>query len=218
MFGVKSVISNRKLWVYRILVAVAAGLMLASFIMPWWTADIFSSTQELNKDGIRIYGWGLQHNFVALRDYILQDETPVYQIVLAWIYMGLNVSLIMFSTWIKGNKGRWILLGIGLAYIIYALVATHIVIANRLAEYGFSLEGWNYFQENYGTSAGIKASLRFGYYLACIAGGMSVALALLHGIFQVKSGREGKNRQRYKTDCVSPQGKQLDITVLLSIV
>jgi hypothetical protein len=108
--------------------------------------------------------------------------------------LALSVIIIMSSSWIKGNKGRWLLGCIGLAYIIYTLAAIHIVIANRLAEYGFSLEGWNYFQENYGTSAGIKASLRFGYYLACIAGGMSVSLALLCGIFQAKSGSAEKKQ------------------------
>jgi hypothetical protein len=198
MFSVKSVISNRKLWVYRILVAIAAGLMLASFIMPWWTADVFSSAQGTFKEAIRIYGWGLQHNLVSLRDYILQDETPLYQTILAWVYLALSIVLIMLSSWLKGNKGKWLLVGIGLFYIIYAAVAIAFVTAGRLAEYGFSLEGWNYFEENYGTSAGIKASLRFGYYLSYIAGGVSIVLALLRGILPEKHNNPEKNIQGYK--------------------
>ena len=175
--------SSSRVWLFRGLVAIAAGLMLASFIMPWWTADIFSSTLEINmKDAIRIYGHGLQHDLIELREYIIQDETPFYQIILSWIYLAASVGLVLFSPWLNGKKAQWLLGSIGIIYITYVLIAVFIIITGRLGELGFILEGYNYWPGTPGASAGIRSSLRFGYYLAYTAGGMCIALALLRGI------------------------------------
>jgi len=180
-------IDSWRVWLFRGLVAVAAGLMVASFIMPWWTADINIPGQATLLDAIRIYGHGLQHNLSELREYIAADETPFYQTVLAWAYIAASAGLILFSTWLKGKKGRWLPGGIGLIYIAYAAIAAFVVIASRFREVGlslggtgFSLQGWNSFI-SVGEVAEIDmySTLRFGYYLAYAAGGMCIVLALL---------------------------------------
>lgn len=171
---------NRRVWFFCGLVAVAAGLMMTSAITPWWTCtiDIPEGESVVPKLlHVGIYEYGLQHDLVELRSYIEADETPFYQTVLAWVYIAASVGLILFSTWLKGSKGRWLLGGIGLVYIAYAAIAAFVVIANRTADFGISLQGQSIIPET--VNVLVHASLRFGYYLAYAAGGMCIVLALL---------------------------------------
>lgn len=163
-----------RVWLLRGLVCVAASLMIASFIMPWWTATISTPRVNLPPDAIRIYGHGLEHSLVEMRRYVAADETPFYQTVLAWIYLAASVGLALSSTWLKGRKSSWLLGGIGLIYIAYAAIAGFVVIAGRLADLGLPLQGWGILQ-----AASIRGTLQFGYYLAYAAGGMCIVLALL---------------------------------------
>lgn len=176
-------IGNRRVWLFRGLVVIAAGLITASFIMPWWIADRIDVSRapeppSILLDAIRIYGHGLQHSLVGLREYVEADETPFYQMVLAWIYLAASVGLILGSAWLKGRKGKWLLGGIGLTYITYAAIAIFVVVAGRLGDFGMPLQGWGSIIE-YGGDASIHGGLRFGYYLAYAAGGMCIVLALL---------------------------------------
>ncbi len=175
--------SSWKAWLFRGLVAVAAGLMIASFIMPWWSTTHMVASNEaefhLPRDVIRIYGHGLQHDLVQLREYIELDETPFYQTVLAWVYLGVSVGFILISIWLRGKRGRWLLGGIGLIYIAYAAIAAFVVIAGRLADFGYPLQGWGFYDSGAGEGASICGALRFGYYLVYAAGLMCIALALL---------------------------------------
>jgi hypothetical protein len=132
-------------------------------------------------DAVRIYGYGLRHNLSQLNRYISSDETPFYQTVLAWIYMVTSMGLIVFSLRLKDRAGIWLMVATGLIYIIYALIAVYVVINNRLDELGLLLQGWSST-----TSEGIVitffSSLRFGLYLAYIAGALCIILAMLRGI------------------------------------
>jgi len=167
-------VASWRVWLYRVLSAIACGLMLVSFIMPWWTAHI---TEVPSMDAIRIYGYGLRHSLHELRSYIAEDETPLYQTILAWIYVAVSIGSIMLSTWLKGNKGKWLLGSIGLIYIAYVAVAVFVVVAGRTGDLGISLQGWSTFRGEAGV-ADIRASLRLGYYLAYSAGLACVLLAL----------------------------------------
>jgi len=173
-------IGSWRLWLFSALVAVAVGLMVASFIMPWWTADIDPEDGSPIIDAIRVYGHGLQHSLpIAYRMYIIEDETPFYQTVLAWVYLGVSAGLVLLSIWLKGRKGGWLLGGIGLIYIAYAAIAAFVVIAGRLREVDISLQGQSFFfvpSEEGG--AFIDSTLRFGYYLAYASGLTCLVLAL----------------------------------------
>lgn len=164
-----------RLWLFRGLVAIIAGLMIASFIMPWWIAD-FGGGHTVN-----IYGYGLSHNLEELASYVAGDITPFYQTVLAWIYLTASVGLILFSTWLRGRKGQLLLGGIGLIHIAYVAIAVFVVISGRLADFDISLQGWSTLGESIMT-ASVYTTLRFGYYLTYVAGGMCIALALLRDI------------------------------------
>jgi hypothetical protein len=182
-----------RLWLFRVLVAIAASLMIASFTMPWWIGEITHEIMVGLHGIIEVHSYGLNHNLVELAEFLAADETPVYQTVLAWIYLVVSVGIILFSTWLKGNKGRWLLGGIGLIYIAYAAIAAFMVIANRTADVGIPMQGVSTFQVEGGgfevQSVIISTGLQFGYYLAYAAGGLCLALALFRDIIVGKSIR-----------------------------
>jgi hypothetical protein len=170
--------TNWRLWLYRGLVTCVCGLIIYSFAVPWWTARV-SVCPEYN--AIRIYGWGLRHSLIQLREYIIADETPIYQTVLAWLGISILAVLSLFSTWLKHSRGRWLLGGLGISYIAYTIVAVQIVIKGRLHQMGITLTGWSAFRGEGGT-ADIQAFLKSSIYLAIGAGIALVLLALLRNL------------------------------------
>jgi hypothetical protein len=148
--------------------------------MPWWTCHFVHWV--VNIPSINIYAYGLRHNWIQLSSYIAADETPFYQTVLAWIYIIISGVLALSSTWPKGRKGQFLLGAIGIIYIAYAAIASFVVIAGRLADFGISLQGMSDIVVEGGESVRTFAHLRFGYYLAYIAGSMCIILALLRNI------------------------------------
>ena len=160
-------------WLFPVLVACAAGLMIASFIMPWWIGKFGGGTESIN-----IYGWGLRHSLVYLASYVDSDITPLWQTILAWIYVGLSVVLALFSTRLGKRKGSLLLGIIGAGLIVYAFVAVHMVITNRLADFWIPLEGFVLIQDG----VSIHAKLQPGYILAYIAGGIWLGLAVVRGV------------------------------------
>ncbi|MFC1846474.1 hypothetical protein ACFLYS_00235 [Chloroflexota bacterium] len=170
-----------RIWFFRFLVAVAASLMILSFAMPWWTVDLMVPEHVVPPDTIRIYGFGLQHDLVELRPFIEADETPFYQTVLAWVFVGVSVSLILFSTWLKGRKSNFLLGGFGLIYILYVFIAIYVVIAGRIDDFGIALTGWSSqtYTQDFDVSVTHFASFEPGYYLAYAAGGLCLFFAIL---------------------------------------
>ena len=175
--------SNSRLWLFRGLVAIAIGMMVASFIMPWWSlSDIYTEDQEGEIVGFSIYGYGLpQGQSGPLEEtYWREDITPFYQTVLAWIYVAASAGLLLYSTWLKGRKGQLISGGIGLIYIVYALIAAFVVIAGRLATRGsipIPLQGEGSAIGEWDTIY-FLTSLQPGFYLALATGAFIVLLAI----------------------------------------
>jgi hypothetical protein len=176
--------SSIRVWLFRGLVAIAAGLMVTSVIMPWWSADVRPETQLVSPFTIEVYQYGIPRD-LSTTNYLSADITPFYQTMLAWFYLAASVGLIIFSTWLRGRKGRWLLGSIGIAYIAYAAIAAFVVIANRVADFGVPLQGHAnlYFDEAF---VNIDTRLLFGYYLAYASGLMCIALALLRNLITGK--------------------------------
>jgi hypothetical protein len=165
-------------WIFRALVLAACVMMVVSFIRPWWVGR-FAAGEE-----IKIYGWGLRHNLVALASYVASDVTPPWQVLLAWVYVGASIVLALSSTWFKKWWGQLVHGIVGLGVISYAFVAINVVVKNRLEFFNVPLEGFALF----GQSVGIYANLQSGYYLAYVVGGSFIVLALLHRIIVGRSG------------------------------
>jgi hypothetical protein len=177
--------TNLQYWLYTALSFITVGLMIVSFSLPWWTCVIQSNKW------IKIYGWGLSHNLVDLAASVSQDITPIYQLVLAWIYLSACVAVIIFSIWrLKNKKGYLppVILGVaGLSYIAYAAIAGFVVIADRVKVFGVNLTGQTLIKTNSWMTV-INSKFDTGFYLAFAAGLLCIMLAVI-SLFVVKKAR-----------------------------
>jgi hypothetical protein len=168
-----------RIWIFRALVLAACAIMLVSFIMPWWTSTVDPHTE------VNIYGWGVRHNLVELASYIAKDVTPTWQVALAWSYVGISIGLALYSTWIKKWWGQFLLGLIGLGVASYAFVAMNVVIKNRLVFYNMPLEGPGIIASDLAAFT-VYNHINNAFYMAYVAGGLMILLALLHNIIAGK--------------------------------
>ncbi len=161
-------------WLFRLIVFMSAGLVVYSFTCPWWTAS-FGNGQY-----IQIFGWGLRHNLVSLNSYVMSDITPQWQTALAWVYLVISIMLMLQSTFTKRKVGTFILGGIGLTYIIYALIAAFVVIANRISVFGIQFQGKTNLMVGESEFLLVHTSLQPGFYLALASGAFIILLAVFH--------------------------------------
>jgi hypothetical protein len=179
-------ITNRRRWLYGGLALAVSGLMTASFAMPWWSCVINSGTH------VNIYGWGLRHNLVELESYVINDITPTYQTILAWVYLALSVGLILLSLRLGGKKGILLMAFIGLGYIAYAAVAGYAVIAPRVAEFGINLQGQT-IKTVSGWVVVLHSRFEIGYYLAYVSGFLCLVLGLTRNLIKGKPKPDRKS-------------------------
>ena len=181
--------SRFRVWLFRGLVIVAAGLMLLSWLKPWWicTAD---AIYMLNQGVIKIRPWGLEQNLGSFASYITGSEMPVWFAPFMWSYLGLCLVALLYALLIKDkairllgrkfNLSQLIIGAVGISYIIVA--ATALVYAKiRTADFGVNFLGYTYFlvDPHAGGFADLNASLQWGYWLAYGVGLILIVLALL---------------------------------------
>ena len=161
-------------WLFLALIAASIALMVVSFIGPWWTAYIESMPGQPATVNIviDIYQWGIPEGIQS--EYWAADITPLYQVVLARIFLAASIILAISSHWLKGNKGKLLLGFIGISWIAYAIGAL-ILISTRTGEYGISMQGIVTLEAY---SVVVTSSLQTGYYLSYAAGLLCVVLAL----------------------------------------
>jgi len=159
------------IWIFRVLVLLSGAIMVVSFTQPWWTGAI-------GNGAINVYGWGLRHNISGLLiQYISDDITPTWQISLAWVYIAVSIAVAIVGTFIKKWWGSLLIAISGIGYIAYAYTAMNTVISNRLATSNIALEGYTAIGGSFGIT--IIANIESAYYLAYIAGGMLLLLAII---------------------------------------
>jgi hypothetical protein len=180
--------SKSRVWVFRVLVIFAIGLMVLSWLLPWWSSH--ASGEQLNQRNVAtIHPYGLSQNLGTYSGYIRGSDMPAWFAPLMWTYLGICIAALLYSSW-RGEKefkiGRFkpnlseLLLGIvGFSYIIVAILAV-IVAAIRTGDYyGTHLLGMTLVQEH--PVVFVEGVLRPGYYLACGVGLMCIILASLRG-------------------------------------
>jgi hypothetical protein len=176
-------VDQGRITLFKALVVIGCILMLISFLMPWWIADVGSGRS------VQVYGWGIRQNLDQLNTFF-PDQTPIYKSVLAWVYLAASIGLAMASIWLKWKIGKWLLGGIGLIYIAYAATAIFVIVNNRIADLPrqIALLGTVTFgSTGFGGQVTVHTSLQPGYYIAFASGLVFIVLALLYSLFLEKS-------------------------------
>ncbi len=176
-------IAKLRPWIYRILVAAVAGLIIYSFITPWWTLNVQidpdTGAMPQIPDVVRIYAYGLRSDLTQNEYMVESFLTPPYQTTLAFVFLGVSMALILLSTWLKGRKSQLLLGFFGLVYIGYGL-GFFLMLKKGLSEMSgivYPMQGQFYIQ-----SSLITTDLRPAYFYLFIAGAALILLALLRNV------------------------------------
>ncbi|MFC2026999.1 hypothetical protein ACFLUX_03435 [Chloroflexota bacterium] len=190
-----------RLWLFRVLVIAAGGLLVTSFLLPWWNCWIYEI--GLGEASAEIYVTGLWLDYEALGTYIKYlpgAEMPGWFAPAMWTYLGLGIAALLFSLWVKDRNVRLLKINfnlpkliiglVGLSYIVVVVVAV-IIAAIRTGDFfNMHLIGYTDVVITPGVEeSGVEAGLLSGYWMACAAGPLLVILALLRNKIVGKTKR-----------------------------
>lgn len=178
-----------RVWLYRVSVLAAGGILLASWFLPWWTARV----QELHgSDHVVMHPWGVDVNSPKILTYMpptVDMNMPDFFAPAMWAYFGLIIVALVFalfaqdkvfSVWkVRLTLPSLIIGGVGLSYLV-AIITAAVVTTIRLADAGMPLMGkiTVVVGSDIGTGT-VFSNLGLGYYLAAAAGLLLIILALL---------------------------------------
>ncbi len=170
--------NSNKLWLFRVFGIIAAGLILTSFLMNWWSCDI----QEIGLlDAMIMHPYGLEHHMEAYADWVEKAAPPAWLTPLAIIFVSILLFTLLISLFLKQPKGGIVLAITGIGYIGFSLIAMGFA-KYMTGKYGIVLNGYSWLEEGVPYHTAIISRILPGFYLALIAG----ALVLSLGIFRNK--------------------------------
>jgi hypothetical protein len=174
-----------RVWLFRGLVSVAAGLMVVSWLLPWWRADI-TAVQDY---WVQIRPWGLDVNLKGYEAFITGSGMPVWFAPFAWTYFGTCIAALLYGSWLGEKELRigkfsftWAQLligGVGLSYIVCVVLAVIIAILRMKDYFDIKFVGSTFIAIGTFSESWVEAGLLFGYWLACTVGPLCVVLALI---------------------------------------
>lgn len=178
--------NSARRWLFRALVLIGAGLMLASWFLPWWSARI---SDLAGYDHIVLRPWGVEM-VAEVRTYADKAlyEMPVFFAPLMWVYLGLCMLALAVSLFVDRKfsfAGRQLSLPqvlaafVGLSYVI-AVVTAFTIATIRSGNAGIDFVGTStVFNPMTAGNTRITGELKPGYWLAGGAGVFLLVLGLL---------------------------------------
>lgn len=177
-------VSESRVWLFRALTLAAGGLMLISWFMPWWRADIL----ELHRS-VEIRPWGLEHNLGDLAGFIKGADMPSWFGPFMWAYLAICVAVLLFSLFAPTRRFQFgsfgfslsqlLVAGVGVSYIVVLVVAA-VYGSMRAGEFwDLQFIGKTYVELGEVEKGYVGTSLLLGYWLAAAAGVLLLVFGLL---------------------------------------
>jgi len=179
--------SSAGIWIFRVLVVAAAGVMLVSWFMPWVTVDI----EALGKGIIEIRPWGLEldERLGGFEILLKGADMPNWFAPLMWAYLGICMVALLVGAWIRGVEveignfkiklSKLLVGGVGFSYFIAGIVA--VVYGSMRCEdcMGIPLLGRHFVDLGDPLVTYVEGRLLPGYFLIYVAAIFLIALAFL---------------------------------------
>ena len=181
--------SNPGVWKFRALVAAAAVVMLVSWFLPWWTANI----EELGDNMVQIRPWGLRVNpSLGSFEILLKGAAmPAWFAPCTWVYLGLCLISLLVGLWVREREfgigrlkirlSQLLIGGVGVSYIVAAVIAVAYASMRLGAFYNAPLQGRIFVDLGETLHTYVSTNLLLGYYLTYFSGFLLIVLALLRG-------------------------------------
>ena len=187
-----------KVWIWRGMVVVCAAVILVSWLMPWWNANIY----EISPEAVQIRPWGLVNNVGAeYGPLIKKAEMPDWFAPFMWSFLAIMIICLALSLvakevlvnlgplnfivpkWVKRRAlPSWLCGGVGIAYCVCVLVM-FLYASQRTPEFWHTpFLGTTHISLGDSYNSDVETSLQPGYFLAWIVG---IALTVM-GIYRHK--------------------------------
>lgn len=187
--------SNARVWLFRVLVIIVAGLMVWTWFQPWWSASV----DGIGEDVVTIHPYGLEENLGALSELVAGAKMPGWFAPLMWTFLGLSTAALLFGLFAKEKSLNLIRLklslpkviigGIGLIYIVFVVAFVTIAAIRSGDFYDMRLIGDTFVSMGGPPAEGwAHANLLLSYWLACAVGPLLVILALFRNKIAGKTG------------------------------
>ena len=180
--------SNKGVWLFRVLVAAAGGVMLVSWLLPWWTIDAESFGPNL----VQIHPWGLEMN-ERLGDFVIflkGADMPGWFAPFMWAYLGLCMIALLVGLWIHNGKkvgigkfklelNQLLIGGVGVSYIVVGIVAAIFASIRTKTLMDVPLLGRSFLDMGGEFVTFVESRFLIGYYLVYVVAILLIALAFL---------------------------------------
>lgn len=178
-----------RLWFFRALILIGAGIMLMSWFSPWWSARI---SDLAGADHIVLRPWGVEM-VSEVKTYADRSlyEMPAFFTPLMWAYLGFCMLALAVSLFVtkRVSVGRFnlslqqLLVGfVGFSYVV-AVVTAYTIAQIRSGMAGMEFVGTSMvFNPMTAGNTRIVSALQMGYWLSAGAGAYLLVLALLRSV------------------------------------
>ncbi len=172
-------------WIFRILLVISLGVMIWSWLMPWWSISV---PEMKVYDMVVIHPWGLDI-YSDITAYVYGAAMPGWFAPMMWTYLGLCIAALVLSMFMKDKKVKlWkfnltlpnFIIGlVGFSYVV--VVITMVIVASiRVGDfYDAKLIGVTLVEPLQDHYYDAYSGLRYGYFTACGVGPALILLALL---------------------------------------
>ena len=180
-------VNNTRVWLFRVLVVAAAGVMLVSWLLPWWTVDI----EMFGNDMVQIRPWGLvlDERMGDFKVLLKGADMPVWFAPFMWAYLGLCMLALLVGAFLQGKElgiGRFkiklsqlLIGGVGFSYFVVGVVAAIYASIRCKACMGIPLLGRSFVDLGDPLVTYVTSRFLPGYYLIYVAALLLIALAFL---------------------------------------
>lgn len=184
-------------WIFRLLLLAAAALMVYSWFMPWWIADIAVIQGE---EDLVLHPWGIE----AVGPVRMASDPALYEMPgffepFVWTYFGAAMLALLASLFVDAKVklgpvrlpvAATLIILVGLSYLITVGLAYYI---GDMRATGMDMNFIGRSQYTDPTShrkVRMDSDLQQGYWLAIYAGAALVALGLVRFLFVRKWRRQ----------------------------
>lgn len=184
-------------WIFRVLLLAATAVMVYSFFMPWWIADI---AVIQGTDDLVLHPWGIEAvGQVRMGADPALYEMPVFFAPFVWFYFGVAMLAVLVSMFVNMT----ISLGpikLPLAAVLIILVGLSYLVAVGLAYFIGDMRATGMDMKFIGRSeytdptshrkVRMESDLQVGFWYALYAGIALVGLGLTRFLFVRKWGKQ----------------------------
>lgn len=176
--------SKARVWLFRLLVIIAAGLMVLSWFQPWYVAYAYGFFEVPN--GVIIHPWGLELNLGEYSGYARGADMPGWFGPLMWAYLGICILALLYSAFwgrkeikigkIKMTISSLLIALVGISFMVCGVLAV-IIAAIRTGDY-FEMKLLEPSMIQVYPEVWVKGELTFGYWLIYGFGILCILIAL----------------------------------------